>query len=460
VLWPAALHALGRLGVPVDELADSAVPLARKVFHLGGEAFGHPLDEPASPWPVPLSIGQDHLERVLHDTLDRLGADSVEYGVRVCGATEDDDGVLVDLAGPGGHHRVRARFLVLALGDTAQGCALAGVRRTVDGTGRLRQQADAELLDAALPGDEEHIFLAGDASVTFVPLPGNRHRVCVTLPPGEHRPPEVAVQTLTGVRLAWREAGWSVEPRRALAAAFRNGRRLLVGECAKTTTQPTHGLNGGIQDAANLAWKLAAVVTGAAADSLLETYAVERHAVARALLDSTARTFRYGNAADVAGTLRPRVGRRAYDLRTQPEVCYEGSPLTCSLAEHPGTPAGARLPQRTIIADGRPGMLYDVIPAARWTVLARTDTLTRAGAARLDRLARARPWLAVRHVTPPLTGPVPPELCLVRPDGYISLVGSGKHVHRLDAFLTSAGYQPSAGYPHAEPLSPPRSVVG
>jgi len=184
---------------------------------------------------------------------------------------------------------------------------------------------------------------------------------------------------------------------------------------------------------------------------------VERHAVARALLDSTARTFGYGNAADVAATLRPRVSRRAYDLRTQPEVCYDASPLTRTLAEHPGTPAGARLPQTTVITDGRPTLLYDVLPTARWTVLARTDTLTPAGAARLDRLAVARPWLAVRHVTPAPTGAVPPELCLVRPDGYVSLVGSGKHVHRLDAFLTSAGYQPSAGFPSEEPECPSAS---
>ncbi|GAB2547512.1 FAD-dependent monooxygenase [Nocardia heshunensis] len=79
-------------------------------------------------------------------------------------------------------------------------------------------------------------------------------------------------------------AVWRVDAR--LADTYRSGRVLLAGDAAHAIP-PTggHGMNVGIGDADNLAWKLAAVVTGAAAESLLDTYEFERRPVARQVID-------------------------------------------------------------------------------------------------------------------------------------------------------------------------------
>jgi len=425
ILWPATLHALVTLGLPVAALADRAVPVRRKVFHLAGDSFGHGLDDPAGPWPVPLSAGQDVLEAVLRDALARRGV-AVEYGTRVAAVTDDGDGVLVDVAG-GGRSRLRAEYLVLALGDSAEGAALAGVDRTVRAFAPLRAiAADASLsrppADASagrLPADEEHIFLGDGAQVGFVPMPGGRHRVSVTFSAGDDG--LAAVRRLTGVQPRWLDEPWLVEPASALAATFHNGRLVLVGESAKTVAQRTHGLNSGLQDAANLAWKLAAVVRGAADPRLLHTYTAERHAVARSLLERTERVLQHAASGPA---LRARVRERRHDLRTQPEVSYAGGPLT-GRSDFPDTPAGAPLPQANVVCDGRVMRLYDVLALGRWTALVRAPR------------SAAHPEVVVRAVTPAPGEAELPELCLVRPDGYVAMAGA---VSEVDTLLDSAGY--------------------
>ena len=72
-----------------------------------------------------------------------------------------------------------------------------------------------------------------------------------------------------------------------IAGAFRRDRLLLAGDAAHLMpVWQGQGYNSGIRDAANLGWKLAAVVTGYADDALLDTYDVERRKHARAMIDS------------------------------------------------------------------------------------------------------------------------------------------------------------------------------
>jgi 2-polyprenyl-6-methoxyphenol hydroxylase-like FAD-dependent oxidoreductase len=450
VLWPATLHALTMLGLPVAELAGASVPVARKVFHLAGDSFGHGLDDPAGPWPLPLSAGQEALERLLRDALNQFGV-TVEYGVRVVTAAEVDDGVLVDVVGASGRDRLCARYLVLALGDSRDAYALAGVGGVARGFSPARAlAADGVLTGAGLPDDEEHIFLTDAGHVGFLPLPGGRHRVSLTLPRDDGRSATAAldhVRRHSGVSVRWAESPWHREPRSSLATAFHNGRRFLVGESAKTAPQWAHGLNGGIQDAANLAWKLAAAARGDAGHGLLDSYTVERHAVARTLLAGTERVLRFAGSPR---TLRTRFRERRYDLKGQPEVIYAGGPLTAGADDHPVVPAGARLPQAPVVCDGAATTLYDVLAPGRWTALVRPPALAASGRPRPHPVGRDRPCLAVRQVSPLRSGSGLPPLCLVRPDGYVALVasaadgaapdGSGADGSMVDEFLTAAGY--------------------
>ncbi|HJQ78078.1 MAG TPA: FAD-dependent monooxygenase [Acidimicrobiia bacterium] len=72
------------------------------------------------------------------------------------------------------------------------------------------------------------------------------------------------------------------------AASYRAGRVLLAGDAAHVHgPQGGQGLNTGVQDAVNLGWKLAQVVTGTSAESLLDTYHAERHPVGARVLQNT-----------------------------------------------------------------------------------------------------------------------------------------------------------------------------
>src|SRR5262249_26225242 len=121
------------------------------------------------------------------------------------------------------------------------------------------------------------------------------------------------------------------------------------------------GMNTGLQDAYNLAWKLAAVVKNQAHSELLDSYEQERLPVAHALLNGTDRAFRLGVSDSwAAGLLRTKilariaafavnrksVQRRAFRIVSQTGIRYRKSPLSKSLEQLPeGAPqAGDRFP--------------------------------------------------------------------------------------------------------------------
>jgi hypothetical protein len=142
---------------------------------------------------------------------------------------------------------------------------------------------------------------------------------------------------------------------------YRRGRVLLAGDAAHVHSPAGgQGMNTGISDAVNLAWKLAAVATGRADESLLDTYTAERLPVAAGVLglsgQLTGRGFWQRTPEQIQDTL---------GFATN----YRGGPLA-ALDEGPGPRAGDRAPDAPVVADGRATDLFAVRRAADWTVLA------------------------------------------------------------------------------------------
>lgn len=132
--------------------------------------------------------------------------------------------------------------------------------------------------------------------VMVVPLPGGIHRL-VGSDPFDDRPEKPTLETLratvrhiAGTDFGMRDPVWLSRFGNATrqATSYRKGNVLVAGDAAHMHF-PTGGvgMNVGIQDAHNLGWKLAAVVTGRAAGDLLDTYHVERHPVGAELLEHT-----------------------------------------------------------------------------------------------------------------------------------------------------------------------------
>src|SRR5260370_26483860 len=118
------------------------------------------------------------------------------------------------------------------------------------------------------------------------------------------RPPR---STLFPYTTLFRSSTYRVHHR--VAARFRQGRAFLLGDAAHVHSPVGgQGMNTGIGDAVNLAWKLAAVVNGGARDSLLETYELERIGFARRLVATTDRAFiLVTRQAAIAPLLRTRL---------------------------------------------------------------------------------------------------------------------------------------------------------
>ncbi|SEF24387.1 2-polyprenyl-6-methoxyphenol hydroxylase [Amycolatopsis pretoriensis] len=253
-------------------------------------------------------IDQDRLERVLRERAEELGAD-VRFGQRLVALDQDGTGVTATVSTVDGERRIRAAYVIGADGNGSTVRSLLGIGR--HGPGRLSHVASM-VFDADLSGPMRgrhdpangrfvascHLTTPAEGTVLF-PHGGDRRWVfntpyfpergervedfdderCVAAIRAATGVPDLPValvpQLENGVRVLGYEVGALV------ADTYRAGRVFLVGDAAHVMP-PTgaFGAGTGIQDAHNLAWKLAHVLSGRAGEALLDTYDAERRPVA------------------------------------------------------------------------------------------------------------------------------------------------------------------------------------
>ncbi len=264
---------------------------------------------------VPTNIPQHRLEPVLLDAAEKAGG-HVRFGHAWEGREADAEGVTSILRTPeGGTRRVRSRYLL--------GC---------DGAGsRVRRALGIELVGPT----ELQRFAMVDVAVNLRPVVGERtallywsldpaepgvmiahdlgERVVFMLmqPPGQPTPTPDQVRERIAARIGTetrfevlRVDEWVMTAQ--VAERYQEGRALLIGDSAHRFP-PTGGLgmNTGVADAFNAAWKLAAVLEGRAEPWLLDTYGAERRAVAQANTDQSVANFQQTGRILGALALRP-----------------------------------------------------------------------------------------------------------------------------------------------------------
>lgn len=244
-----------------------------------------------------LVFTQPPAERVLRERVARLPNVTVELGVEMTAIAQDAEGVQLTLQREGRSHTVQARYAIACDGGSS------GVRTQL---GLPLEDLDFDepwlvvdvLLNAAgmarLPAVSVQ-YCEPDRPCTLVLGPGNHRRWEISLKAGED-PREMATPEATWRLLSrwigpehgelWRQASYRFHA--LVAADWRRGRVFLAGDAAHM--QPPflgQGMCQGIRDAANLAWKLGAVlageVQGEAAEALLDSYGHERRAHVREL---------------------------------------------------------------------------------------------------------------------------------------------------------------------------------
>ncbi len=209
------------------------------------------------------------------------------------------------------------------------------------------------------------------------------------------------------------------------AAEYRRGRVLLAGDAAHIHLPAGgQGLSAGVQDAANLGWKLAAVIRGGAPEGLLDSYHAERHPVGRRLLMNTraqGTVFLGGAEADPLRELFTELIAHD-DVKRHLAGVVSGLDIRYDFGDGDHSLLGSRLPRRQLVGtDGESGTT-ELLHPARGVLLDLADkpALRQAAAGFADRVR------IVTATPKPVDGPDPlagtPAL-LVRPDGHVAWTG-------------------------------------
>ncbi|MGH8220257.1 MAG: FAD-dependent monooxygenase [Steroidobacteraceae bacterium] len=414
-IFPRTLEIFDMAGI-----ADRFVGAANRVTAVAVETRRHRLAtmrfEPReTPYPFIAMVPQDLTEQLLCELLGAR-AGHVDYRTTFVSAQPHDDRVVVTIDRAGSAETIRASFVV--------GCdgAHSSVRHALGVGFDGAEYADLFLLadvatNDAFPASEMQLCPSASGPVAIFPMSATRRRIVGTIDEaiGE-RPSLELVQRVLSERgpagLEVRALHWSSYFRvhHRLARTLRIGRVFLAGDAAHIHSPfGGQGMNTGLHDVWNLAWKLDLFLRGRANAALLDSYSAERLPVIKSVIAMTDRLTRImGTPSKFAQALRnvviPMVSRLApfqhafVDRLSELGVAYEGSPIV----EGDGsrffdeTIRGGRIGSRFLLFIGR-----DVDPDAREAAM-----------------ALCRKWsdlIELREGTDD-------SITLVRPDGYVASV--------------------------------------
>ncbi|GIE82025.1 hypothetical protein Aph02nite_79750 [Actinoplanes philippinensis] len=367
-----------------------------------------------SAFPYTLALPQARTEELLEAHAADAGA-RILRGHRVTGFTEHAESVTVAVDGPDGRYELDAAYLAGCDGArsivrTAAGIGYPGTASTV-----LGWLGDVVLDRPPVPGFS---YFGPQGTLMVVPMPGGVHRLVGITPgdittdwPGDLTLAELRAKTIamTGDDFGMRDPAWLSRYGDAtrLAAAYRKGRVLLAGDAAHQHFPAGGvGMNVGIQDAANLGWKLAATLHGWAPTGLLDTYHAERHPVGVSLTETSRAQVALmtafsppglslrGLLSELISTL-PQVNDRLANRVSALDVTYPPAGADA----HPliGTRVGD--PELLALSRADAYLMADLTPGASLSAL-------------------AGPRLRVHHRAPGAFGDA--TAILIRPDGHVA----------------------------------------
>jgi len=480
-ITPRTLEIFDDLGIAQDAI-DAGVWLRGVSTYVDGE--------PAGSMPIPtdlpfgsLSLAQFETERLLEACLRRHGG-TVAYGRSLAGFEAGADGIRARIAdAAGGTQDVDCRWLVGC--DGAHSKVRAGIGLAYEG-GQFPQTfmlADLEV-DWNLPRGQFYRFIqraagaADGTSLVAVPIhsSGRRYRLSMVLPadaaarlqPEGGGPGHPGLDEIAGLMSPLLPQGtglsslhWSSVYRvsHLIVPAYAKGNVFLAGDAAHLHPPVGgQGMNTGLQDAHNLAWKLVLAHRGLAAPGLLESYSSERRAVGLDVVTNTSRALN-----EVLAQRANLPGMR----ETQLLVSYRGSPIVRDAREAAATAplaAGDRAPDAGSLRQdhvGHASRIHERLGRGRHVLIGFVAEEAEASAflemlkVLCDRLRDGAVGFAVRPEDKPIMPrdelPMvidaagafaaaydarPGMAWLVRPDGHIGWCSTLSTVASLEDFLT------------------------
>ncbi|WP_246339146.1 FAD-dependent monooxygenase [Amycolatopsis endophytica] len=426
-----------------------------RTFHRDRELFAYDMaGAGASAFPPFVNISQARTEEILDECIAATPLIDVRWSHRVSGIDQDSGGVTLTIEG---RDPLRADYAVACAGARGD-----DIRRQL-GVGFGGHSFDDRFLicdiRAELPGwAQERRFYFDPAwnpgrQVLIHPCPGSTFRIDWQVPGDYDLDAEetsgaldARIRAIIGNRsyeIVWKSV-YRFHSR--VADRMRVGRVLLAGDCAHLVSPfGARGLNSGVGDAENAAWKLAFVLHGWAGEELLESYHDERHAAAVEniavttatmdfLVPQTADQHRHRLSVLEAAATDPAVRARVDSGRLSEPFWYVDSPLTTADRSRP---FAGRPPRGQVPAAG-PGIVVPDVPVSvtgsacgRFRELARDGVLllTTEGV-NLEPPGDTSAPVRVLHlpeidVSGALAGALaarPGEVWVIRPDAYVAAV--------------------------------------
>ncbi|OAH15260.1 FAD-dependent monooxygenase [Streptomyces jeddahensis] len=358
------------------------------------------------------------------------------YETEVTGLTQDGEEVTVEVRGPDGSAATRRAAYVVGT-DGLRSAVREAIGQPFPGRSVIRSVVLADVLLAEQPETLLTVNAVGDAFAFIAPFGDGYYRVI-----GWHRGRDVPdsepvdleeIKEITRLALGrdfgMHDARWMsrFHSDERQAPQYRVGRVFLAGDAAHVHTPAGgQGMNTGLQDAASLSWKLAAVLDGHAPEGLLNTYQTERHPVGKAVLRSSGGIVRLAMAKR-PWTLAARAALTALlgvacpvRAKVVGQVTGIGYAYPAPRGAHPLT--GKRVPD-VALHDGR--RLYEALRGGKFVLITAADTEIEPGD-RKDRLTTAH-WTTDRRTA-----------LLVRPDGYAAWASDAPDEATIEDALTTA----------------------
>jgi 2-polyprenyl-6-methoxyphenol hydroxylase-like FAD-dependent oxidoreductase len=419
-----------------------------------------------SPYPYLLVLGQDDNERLLGEKLAEYGV-AVQWNTTLLELEQHASHAIATLGhSDGSTSPITATWIAGCDGARSTVREQAGIDFPGAPYEHVFFVADVEAKGTMVP-DELNVYLWKDGFHLFFPMRGDDHwRIVGILPETLRDRDDVRFESLSsslraeaGASLAVASCSWFSTYRihHRAAAQFHRDRCFVLGDAAHIHSPVgAQGMNTGLQDAYNLAWKLALVIKGQAEERLLDSYEAERLPVARQLLRTTDRGFRLVVSNNpLAGLMRTQVIARlaafamgheriqatAFRAISQTGIHYRGSRLSKSLSTLPanGPRAGDRFPWLQLrFGPGAASVdLFATLDDQRFQMLVFGQPVP-AQAHHLKRLVRVHsiPDDADNAATLARAGIPTPSFYLLRPDGHVGLCGNHLYTDEVERYLS------------------------
>ncbi|HSZ77008.1 MAG TPA: FAD-dependent monooxygenase [Chthoniobacterales bacterium] len=449
VLWARTLELMERMGTDsTQRFIDAGLKIQGANILSGRVEIAHvEMTHIASRYNFVLMIPQSETERLLEEHLETLGL-KAERQVELKQLKSGADGVSCTLLHSDGRE------------ETAEASWLIGC----DGAhSTVRHQLGMEFLGSTMLSDwiladihlsgvagapAINIFWHAEGVLALFPLRGTRYRVIADIGEssgsiGEGNRPAPTLEEVQrilevrgpgGIRASdpvWLSS-FSINERKV--SDYRSGRIFLAGDAAHVHSPAGgQGMNTGMQDAINLAWKLALVSRGICApEPLLSSYSAERSAIAKLVLEATGKTtvltvlkggikqsIRNHIASLVFG-LAPVKSAMA-NILSEMAVGYPESPLNAKSAHvHGGPHPGQRAP----IREGEPAVGSGNTP--RFALFAEDTPTSKSLLSKYPNFVEPLPRKPYAHG----------GIWIVRPDGYVALAAKHDAWNDVDAYLS------------------------